>query len=71
MDNEEKKLRYFEARERMREIFHEFWEAIVPRFFPEVKDDDELADYLLNEMLEELKEEKVAAGKEWDETKKD
>jgi hypothetical protein len=67
----------FEERKRIQEIFNEIWEAIVPRFFPEVKDDDELADCLLNEILEELKEkyalkeEKVAAGKEWDETKKE
>jgi hypothetical protein len=60
----------FEERKRIQEIFNEIWEAIVPRFFPEVKDDDELADYLLNEILEDLKEkyaleeEEIAAGKE-------
>jgi hypothetical protein len=70
MNNEEKKLRYFEARERMKEIFREFWEAVIPRFFPEVKDDDELADFLLNELMEELKED-LAAGREWNKTKED
>jgi hypothetical protein len=60
----------FEERKRIQEIFNEIWEAIVPRFFPEVKDDDELADYLLNEILEDLKEkyaleeQEIAAGKE-------
>jgi hypothetical protein len=67
----------FEERKRVQEIFDEFWEAIVPRFFPEVKDDDGLADYVLDSILEELKEkyaleeEKIAAGKEWNETKKE
>jgi hypothetical protein len=65
---------YFEKRKRLEEIFHSFWETIVPRFFPEVKDDDEFADYLLNDLLEELKEkyaskdEKFAGRKEWEET---
>jgi hypothetical protein len=71
MNNEEgKPQRYLEVREEMKEIFHIFWETIVPRYFPEVKDDDELADFLLNELMEELKED-LAAGREWNKTKED
>jgi hypothetical protein len=65
MDSESKKLQ-------------RILEALWPIRFPGAGEDvDEWKDEVLNTILEELKEiyaseeEKVAAGKEWDETKKE
>jgi hypothetical protein len=46
----------FEERRRIRELFSELWEIIGENYFPELKNDGELADYVLTRLMEEIKE---------------
>jgi rubrerythrin len=58
MNSESKKTLedLLEERGRQYEIFRELWEAIVPRYFPEYKDDDEYADFVFNQIIGEFEE---------------